>query len=204
MFRRLTDIFVACAALVTLSPALGVVALAVALDSPGGVFYRSWRVGKGGRRFRMLKFRTMVRHADRVGPGITAKHDPRITRVGRFLRASKLDEMPQFWNLFTGDLTLVGPRAEIPEIVERYTPGQRKILAFKPGITGLGTLHYVDRMEDTFPENVPALDHYVNHLLDEKLRIDLDYLESRTAAKDARLVLRTVGTIVRAVLGGRA
>ena len=134
MIRRLVDVVVAILGLALLSPVLLLIAIIVRVDSPGSPLYGGWRVGKEGRRFRMWKFRTMVRDADRLGPGITAKGDARVTRIGAYLRRTKLDELPQLFNLLTGDLTLVGPRAEVPEFVARYTSEQRQIRAVKPGI----------------------------------------------------------------------
>lgn len=203
MFRRLIDIAAAVAGLVLLSPLLLAVALAIRLDSPGNALYGGRRVGRDGLPFRMWKFRTMVTNADRIGGGITAKGDARITRIGAFLRRTKIDELPQLINLLTGDLTLVGPRAEVPHIVERYTPEQRETLRVKPGITGPGQIYYTTDQADAIPEGVSADDYYVEHLLGPKLQLDLDYLRRRTFATDLKTVGTTAGLVLRAILGRR-
>jgi lipopolysaccharide/colanic/teichoic acid biosynthesis glycosyltransferase len=199
MMRRLADVCVAVVALTLLSPLLILTTLAILVGSPGNPLYGGWRIGKDGARFRMWKFRTMVTGADRLGSSITAPRDTRITRVGHFLRATKIDELPQFFNLLVGDLTLVGPRPEDPKIVELYTPEQRETLKVKPGITGPGQLHYTTDQADRIPEGVKPEEFYADHLLDEKLRIDLEYLKRRTAVSDCRVVLQTIQVIARSL-----
>ena len=204
MTRRLADLLAAVVALPLLAPVFLLVALAVRLDSRGNPFYGGRRVGKDGRVFRMWKFRTMVANADRIGPGITGKQDARVTRVGAFLRTTKLDELPQLINLLTGDLTLVGPRAEVPDIVARYTPAQREILTVKPGITGPGQIYYTTDQADAIPEGVAADDYYVEHLLDPKLAIDLAYIRHRTISSDVKILAETAGLVMRSLAGRRA
>jgi len=194
--RRLVDIVDALMALAALSPLLAVIMLAVFISSPGNPFYGGWRAGKDGRKFRMWKFRTMINGAARMGP-ITGKNDPRVTPLGRILRKTKLDELPQFINLLLGDMTLVGPRPESPEIVALYTPSQRVVLAVKPGVTGKVQLNSDDESE-TIPEDVQPYDYYLTHLMDRKLRMDLDYLRRRTVFTDVKIVLTTAGLVFRA------
>jgi lipopolysaccharide/colanic/teichoic acid biosynthesis glycosyltransferase len=201
MMRRAVDLLVAAIALPVAAPLFAILALLIRLDSPGNPFYGGWRIGKDGRRFRMWKFRTMVANADRKGPGITGKGDARITRIGGVLRSTKLDELPQLINLLTGELTLVGPRAEVPDIVARFTPEQRAVLAAKPGITGPGQIYYTTDQADAIPEGVAADDYYVQHLLGPKLAIDLDYLRTRTVGSDLKMVGATFGLMARALLG---
>jgi lipopolysaccharide/colanic/teichoic acid biosynthesis glycosyltransferase len=171
--------------------------LAVYISSPGNPFYGGWRAGQQGRSFRMWKFRTMIHGAAKMGP-ITGKNDSRVTPVGRVLRKAKLDELPQFFNLLLGDMTLVGPRPESPEIVALYTPSQRAVLAVKPGVTGKVQLDSDDESE-TIPEGVQPLEYYLNHLMEPKLRMDLDYLSARSAVTDAKIVMATAGLVFRAV-----
>jgi lipopolysaccharide/colanic/teichoic acid biosynthesis glycosyltransferase len=197
--RRLIDIVVAIAVLILLSPLFLIVSLLVVLDSLGSPFYGGWRTGKDGRKFRMWKFRTMVKNADRIGGAITTKRDPRITRCGNFLRKSKIDELPQFFNLILGDLTLVGPRPEDPGIAEQYTAEQRKVLAVKPGITGPTQLHYTAVEAESIPDGENAQEYYMQHILDPKIRFDLDYLKGRTLLSDTKVVLKTVSLMFRAV-----
>jgi lipopolysaccharide/colanic/teichoic acid biosynthesis glycosyltransferase len=199
MIQRTVDIVAAAVVLVLLSPLFAVVCIAILLGSSGNPFYGGWRIGKDGTRFRMWKFRTMVVNADRIGGAITAPRDPRITRVGSFLRATKLDELPQFFNLLMGELTLVGPRPEDPDIVERYTPAQRETLKVKPGITGPGQIFYTTDQAATIPQGVDTQQFYIDHLLAEKLQIDLDYLKRRNAWSDLGVVFQTVALMGRAL-----
>src|SRR5215831_13705372 len=201
MTRRLADIFVASLVLILLSPLFLVVILAMVIGSPGNPFYGGGRAGKDGVRFRMWKFRTMVTGADRLGGAITSKRDPRVTTIGRFLRATKIDELPQFFNLLVGDLTLVGPRPEDPHIAEHYTPEQRETLKVKPGITGPGQLFYTTDQAHTIPAGVDPEQYYVEHLLGDKLRIDLEYLKKRTVWTDCRVLLQTLAYMGKAVTG---
>jgi lipopolysaccharide/colanic/teichoic acid biosynthesis glycosyltransferase len=197
--RRTADIVVAAIALLVLSPLLLTIAVAVAIGSPGSPFYRGWRAGKGGKSFRMWKFRTMVNEAAKLGP-ITGRNDPRVTRLGRILRKTKLDELPQFINVLVGDMTLVGPRPEDPEIVARYTSEQRAVLAAKPGITGVVQLDSGEESE-LIPEGVHPHEYYLEHLMEPKLRQDLDYLRARTPLSDTRIVFATAAHVVRAFVG---
>lgn len=187
---------VAAIALAVLSPLLAVITLAIFISSPGNPFYGGRRAGKDGRNFRMWKFRSMVAGAAKMGP-ITGKNDSRVTPLGAVLRKTKLDELPQFINLLLGDMTLVGPRPESPEIVALYSPSQRAVLAVKPGLTGKVQLDSDDESE-TIPEGARPLEYYVSHLMDRKLRMDLDYLRGRTVFTDARIVLATASLVFRA------
>jgi len=197
--RRFTDLCAAIVVLVLLSPLFALISLIVVLDSRGNAFYGGWRVGQGGRRFRMWKFRTMVTNADRIGAAITTPNDSRITRVGGFLRKSKLDELPQFFNLLAGDLTLVGPRPEDPGITEQYTVEQRAIFRVKPGITGPTQLRYTVIESQMIPDGEDAQQYYIDHILDQKLRLDLEYLKRRTFFSDLHVISQTVLLMAHAV-----
>ena len=141
--RRAIDFTTGVLALAVLSPLLAIIALGVAIDSPGNPFYGGWRVGQGGRNFRMWKFRTMVQGAGKMSP-ITGGKDPRITRVGRFLRKTKLDELPQILNILVGEMSFVGPRPEVPYYVEMFTEEEKAILTVRPGMTDWASLWNVD------------------------------------------------------------
>jgi lipopolysaccharide/colanic/teichoic acid biosynthesis glycosyltransferase len=193
--RRLIDILAAVVVLLALSPVLIVIAIAVVIDSPGGPFYFAPRAGRNGEVFLMWKFRTMVAGAAALGP-ITGRNDPRITRLGNLLRRTKLDELPQFVNVLLGHMTLVGPRPENPEIVARYTPDQRAVLAVKPGITGRVQLDSKEESEE-IPEGVEPEKYYLENLLEPKLLADLEYLRTRTPLTDARIILDTAGFVLR-------
>jgi lipopolysaccharide/colanic/teichoic acid biosynthesis glycosyltransferase len=197
--RRSADIVFSVFLLVVLSPVLVLTTLAILIDSPGNPFYVGVRIGKDGSRFRMWKFRTMITGADLVGGSITAPQDSRITRLGRLLRATKIDELPQLINLLSGDLTIVGPRPETPNLVALYTPEQRETLHVKPGITGPGQLYYTTDQANTIPAGVDPERYYVEHLLGDKLRLDLEYLKTRTGWTDCKVLFQTFSYVGRAV-----
>ncbi len=193
--RRVIDIFAAALALAALLPLLALAALAIVIDSPGNPLYLASRCGLNGRQFRMWKFRTMVRNADSLGPAITGNQDPRITRLGRLLRVTKIDELPQFVNVLMGDMTLVGPRPETPGIVALYTAEQKRVLSVKPGVTGRCQLSGEE--SESIPSGVEPQQYYVRNVMQHKLQSDLDYLKTRTAWSDARIVRDTVGLILK-------
>ena len=173
-----------------LSPLFCWIALWIKLTSPGPVFYRAMRVGQDGRSFRLYKFRSMIVGTDRQGPCITATGDPRITRVGRFLRRAKLDELPQLLNVLKGEMSLVGPRPEDPRYVALYTPEQRRVLAVRPGITSAASLAF--RHEEQLLAGEDWETHYRARVLPDKLALDLAYLARRTLLSDFALILRTL------------
>lgn len=189
VLKRACDLLVATVGLAVTGPLLALLAIAVRLDSPGPVFYRAPRIGVAGRTFTMLKFRTMVADAPARGPRITTHEDPRITRVGRVLRRTRLDELPQLVNVLRGDMSLVGPRPEAPAFVALYPPEARAILAVRPGITGLAQL--VFRHEGRLLVGEHAEAAYVQRVLPVKIRIDLAYVERASLMLDAWLVVLT-------------
>ncbi|MFZ1405869.1 MAG: sugar transferase [Anaerolineae bacterium] len=168
------SVVAAAVGLMLLSPLFCWIALWIKLTSPGPVFYRAVRVGQDGRPFRLYKFRSMIVGTDRQGPGITATGDPRITRVGRFLRRAKLDELPQLINVLLGDMSLVGPRPEDPRYVAFYTPEQRRVLSVRPGITSPASLAY--RHEEQLLAGEDWETHYRTRVLPDKLALDLPSL----------------------------
>ena len=153
MVKRAFDLFFSALGLLALSPLLLLLAMAVKLTSRGPVFFRQQRVGQGGRLFYILKLRSMVVNAEKLGLSVTRDGDPRITPLGRLLRKTKLDELPQLWNVLVGDMSFVGPRPEVPGYVRQYTPGQRRVLELKPGITDLATIEF--RNEEESAERGP-------------------------------------------------
>lgn len=191
--RRLLDVIISAMGLVLLSPLFLIISVWIKLDSPGPAFYRAQRVGKDGKLFRLYKFRSMVADADRRGPGITATGDARITRAGRFLRRTKLDELPQLINVLKGDMSLVGPRPEDPRYVALYTPEQRRVLAVRPGITSAASLIY--RHEEQLLAGEDWETVYRTKVLPDKLAIDLDYLAHRTLGSDLKLIFRTIAAM---------
>ena len=191
------DVAIALIGLTLFSPILIVAAVAVRIGSPGTALYGAPRVGRGGREFRMWKFRTMGVGAAAAGPPITACNDPRVTGVGRLLRKTKIDELPQLFNVLIGDMSVVGPRPEDPGIVLRYTPRQKETLRVRPGITGPGSLFYEREQVHTIPEDVSTEDYYIEHLLGPKLDLELAYLENRTLGKDLRVIWETIAHLAR-------
>jgi lipopolysaccharide/colanic/teichoic acid biosynthesis glycosyltransferase len=198
MIRRIVDFAVALALLPMLAPLFALVCLAIVIESPGNPFYGGWRVGKGGKPFRLWKFRTMVMHADKLGYAITTRRDRRVTRVGWFLRKTKVDELPQFLNLLLGDLTLIGPRPESPSLAQQYTPEQKQIFTVKPGITGPVQLRYTEVEAEAIPDGHEAEKFYIECILDQKVRMDIEYLKTRTLLSDCRVVLQTLLLMARA------
>lgn len=196
MTGQLFDRAVAFVALLLLLPLLLLVALAVRLSSPGPVLFRQVRVGLQGRNFEILKFRTMVDGADRMAENVSAAGDPRVTSVGRFLRAWYLDELPQFINVLKGDMSLVGPRPETPEFVLLYTPSERRVLEVRPGLAGPSTLGHMDEAELLASVENPA-EHYRNVLLHQRVQMDIGYLEKKNLVYDVALLLRQVVAIAR-------
>jgi lipopolysaccharide/colanic/teichoic acid biosynthesis glycosyltransferase len=192
MLKRAFDLFWSILGLVILLPLLALVAVAVKLEDRGPVFFRQVRIGRGGRPFRIWKFRTMVVNAERLGRSITVGQDPRITRVGGWLRKTKLDEIPQLMNVVVGEMSLVGPRPEVPRYVEIYTEPQRTILALRPGITDLASIKYRNESELLAQSENPD-ETYVQILLPDKININLAYASRAGVGSDFLVILATLG-----------
>ncbi len=191
MIKRGFDVLASLTGLVLLSPVLAVVALAIKLTSPGPVFFRQERVGRGFRRFEILKFRTMVPDAPKLGGQLTAGEDPRITRVGRLLRKTKLDELPQLINVLKGDMSFVGPRPEVPRYVEIFRDDYRELLTVRPGITDLASLKYRDESEVLGRSSDPETT-YVEQVLPEKIALGKQYLRRSSLWFDVGLIFKTL------------
>jgi FlaA1/EpsC-like NDP-sugar epimerase/lipopolysaccharide/colanic/teichoic acid biosynthesis glycosyltransferase len=193
--KRLLDLLLGTVGLIVLIPVMALVAVAVALDSAGPVVYGAKRVGRHGRMFIMWKFRSMARGADKVGPAVTGAYDFRVTRVGAFLRRTKLDELPQLINVLAGQMSLVGPRPEAPTYVNRWTEEERAILAFRPGMTGPTQIAYID--EEELLEGDPGA-VYESELMHAKLAVDLDYVRHYTLRRDLGILWKTLVGILSA------
>ncbi len=200
--KRLIYLMVSAGGLLALAPILLLVAGAIKLTAGGPALYRARRAGVRGEPFDVLKFRTMVENADREGV-ITSGADSRITAVGRFLRRSKLDELPQLWNILRGEMSLVGPRPESLSIVEdHFTPEHRGVLAIRPGLTCPGNLyHYVYQEHLQPPPGVGVEEFYVRTLLDPKITLDLHYVHHRTLLYDLRLMVETAWVMAFQMIG---
>jgi lipopolysaccharide/colanic/teichoic acid biosynthesis glycosyltransferase len=189
--KRALDVFSSAIGLLILSPLLVIIACCVKLGSRGPVVYRQIRVGQDGRPFQILKFRSMVVDASKRGLGITVSGDNRVTRVGRFLRRHKFDELPQLWNVLRGDMSLVGPRPELPVYVAGYTPEQRMVLSARPGITDPASLAY--RHEEGLlagQQNPEAF--YRSQVLPDKLARNIHYIQKMSLQEDLRIILETM------------
>lgn len=195
--KRALDLALAGLGLIVLSPILLAAAAMVALDSRGPVLFRQTRVGRDFRPFRIIKFRTMAVDAARGG-SLSVGADPRVTRAGRHLRRLKLDELPQLFNVVAGDMSLVGPRPEVPEYVERFRADYADILTVRPGMTDLASLKYRDESALLAAAPDPAAE-YVQVILPDKIRLGREYVRRSSVLFDLSLILRTLG----AVLGGR-
>ena len=194
MAKRAFDFLVSFLALLVLFPLLVLVALGVALGSPGGAFFRQIRVGRDGRNFQLLKFRSMRPGSEAQGQITVGGRDPRITGIGQFLRKTKLDELPQLWNVLIGDMSIVGPRPEVPKYVALYTPEQRRVLSVRPGITGMASIAYINENEvlgrSADPERT-----YIEDVMPAKLALDLQYVSKAGVLTDLGIIGRTIGRL---------
>lgn len=194
--KRGFDIMVSLVALIVAFPFLLIIALAIKLDSKGTVFYRQERITSYGRTFRIFKFRTMVSNADKIGTLVTVNNDSRITRVGHFLRKYRLDEVPQLINIFIGDMSFVGTRPEVQKYVDAYTPEMNATLLMRAGVTSLACIHYKDE-EKLLADSSNADETYINKILPEKMKYNLEYIEKFSFWYDIKLMIMTVWAVIK-------
>lgn len=193
--KRLFDIFASGLGLIVLSPLFAVLAVWIKADSRGPVFYRQTRVGRNNRDFRLYKFRSMRVGSDKKGLITVGGHDPRVTRSGYYIRKYKLDEFPQLINVFTGDMSLVGPRPEVRKYVDMYTPEQMRVLTVRPGITSLASIRY--RNENDILAAAEDPDRcYIEQVMPDKLAIDLEYVDRASLWNDILLIFSTFREII--------
>lgn len=193
-WNRVLDLTATVPGLLVLAPVLLGIAVLVKLEDGGPVFFRQERIGRGGHPFRIWKFRTMVQGAERLGRAITVGEDPRITRVGRWLRRTKVDEFPQLINVLIGEMSLVGPRPEVSRYVALYTEEQRRVLALRPGITDPASLKYHDEATLLAAQSDPDA-FYVAQVMPDKIRVNLLYADQATLGSDLALIFRTLGVL---------
>lgn len=189
-FKRVFDIFISALMLIALSPLFFVLAVAIKIDSRGPVFYRQERVTRYGKKFRIFKFRTMIQDADKIGTKVTINNDERITRVGKFIRKCRLDEIAQLIDVFRGKMTFVGVRPEVPEYVEEYTPEMKATLLLPAGITNLACIYY--KNEDKLlscAENANQV--YIEKIMPEKMRWNLKGIKKFSLWSDIKLMFKT-------------
>ena len=188
--KRLFDIIFSMIILLLFMPFGLIISLLILLSGKGGVFYIQERVGKNGRPFGLLKFRTMRKDADKLGKLTVGMRDPRITKIGYYLRKSKLDEFPQFINVLKGEMSVVGPRPEVKEYTDLYTDEQRKVLTVKPGITDFASLEYY-RENELLGKSDDPRQTYIEEIMPERIKLNLKYIESQGLATDLRIIGRT-------------
>lgn len=194
--KRTFDIITSLSGLMLLGPLIFFLIIFIKFDSPGPAFYCGERVGRYGKTFRIFKFRTMVADADSLGGPSTASDDPRITRVGKFLREYKLDELPQLVNVLKGDMSIVGPRPEVLMEVETYTNEERRILEVRPGITDRASLTFHNEGEILKGSPDPH-QLYREKIKPEKMKLALKYVDERSFLTDIRIILETILTLVK-------
>jgi lipopolysaccharide/colanic/teichoic acid biosynthesis glycosyltransferase len=190
--KRMMDAVCSALGLLVLLPLFAVVALCIKATSRGAVFYRQMRIGRNGRPFRIVKFRSMDDLASRMPAGITVSGDKRVTKVGRILRRHKVDELPQLWNVLRGEMSLVGPRPELPKYVASYSPNQMSVLVVRPGITDPASLIYRHEEEILLRHENPE-QVYRDRILPDKLARNLSYIQNISFRSDLRIILATIG-----------
>src|SRR5690554_3545627 len=190
ILKRIFDIVVSFVGLVILSPLFLILAIAIARDSKGPVFFKQTRVGRNEVPFKIYKFRTMVEDAEARGMQLTVGDDSKITKVGTFLRKTKIDELPQLINVFKGEMSFVGPRPEVPKYVGLYTEDQRQVLMVRPGITDLASIEYRNESEllatADNPEKV-----YIEEVMPRKIELNKEYIRNMSLVSDMRIILKT-------------
>lgn len=195
--KRLFDIALSAPMLACALPVMAVTALVVRITSPGPILFRQQRLGMQGKPFTLLKFRSMVTGSEKAGPGVTQKGDLRVSTCGGFLRKWKLDELPQLFNVLKGDMSIVGPRPDLPQYFAALSPGLRSVLQLRPGITGMASLKF--RNEEDVLAGIPAseLAHaYVTKLMPAKIELDMQYAKNASLLSDLGILLRTAKVVL--------
>ena len=193
---RFCDIVLSCLGLLLLSPLFAVVAVWIVIDNPGPVFYRQMRVGKDGKDFGLLKFRSMRIGADKESLITIGEHDSRITRAGYYIRKYKLDELPQLWNVLIGDMSLVGPRPEVRRYVDMYTDEQRQVINVRPGITDYASIEYIDENRILAQAEDPDRT-YIEEILPAKIALNMRYIKHQTLGEYMKIIFLTLAKIIR-------
>ena len=196
MAKRLFDFILSLFGIIFLFPFLIVPAILIPLDSKGGIFYKQTRVGRYNKDFKLFKFRTMKVKSDKSGLLTTSSRDPRITKIGYYLRKFKIDEMPQLINVLVGDMSLVGPRPEVRKYVDLYTQDQMKVLDHRPGVTDISSIKYSN--ENRILESVSNPEkYYIEEIMQDKLKLNIAYLENRNLISDIITIFKTFMKILK-------
>lgn len=202
--KRLFDLVFASLGLILFSPLFLILALAIKLESAGPVFYRGARVGRGGKPFRIFKFRSMVADAERQGAASTHAQDRRVTRCGRLVRRFKLDEIAQLINVLRGEMSLVGPRPEVQKFVDLYTDEEKIILSVRPGITDWSSIKFHNEGEIIAASGIADADEaYARLIRPEKLRLQMKYVREQTIVIDIKILVCTILTVLSTRMGGQ-
>lgn len=193
-FKRFFDIIVSLIGIIILGIFLIIISIIIKCTSEGPVFFKQIRVGQSGKEFKIFKFRTMVVNAESLGTQITIGKDKRITKIGHFLRKYKIDELPQLFNVFIGEMSFVGPRPEVPKYVAMYNETQRKVLSVRPGITDLASIRYRNENEilGRSKNADEAEDMYINEIMPDKLKLNLEYIEKSNVFFDIYIIFKTI------------
>lgn len=196
LMKRLFDILVSFVMLVIISPIFLVISILIKLDSKGPVFFRQERVTQYGRKFRIFKFRTMVSNAEQLGSQVTVSGDSRVTRIGSKLRNTRIDEIPQLINILIGDMTFVGTRPEVTKYVQEYTDEMRATLLMPAGVTSLASIEFKDENK-LLSESEDVDKIYIEKVLPQKMKYNLEYIENFNFAEDIALMLKTVIAVIK-------
>lgn len=194
--KRIFDILSSLTVLILAAPFFLVIAFLIVVDSKGGVFFKQVRVGRKGKEFKLIKFRTMRPDSEKLSQITVGDRDPRVTGIGYFLRKYKLDELPQLFNIIKGDMSVVGPRPEVPKYVALYTDEQRKVLKARPGLTDYSSLHYVNESEVLAQSSNPEKT-YREEIMPHKLSLNLKYIQEMGLKTDLKLIFATLAKIIR-------
>ncbi len=193
--KRLVDLVISSITLVILSPLLLIIGLLVKKSSKGPIYYRGVRSGLGGKKFKIYKFRTMVENAENIGGPTTSSNDPRVTKLGSFLRKTKIDELPQLINVLSGDMSIVGPRPEVLEYTSQYKGDEKLILTMRPGITDYSSIEFAD-LDDRVGDSDPDL-FFREHILPRKNELRIFYVKNWSLATDFLIIFKTVNRVFK-------
>lgn len=196
VLKRLIDILFSIAALIVLSPVIVIISLIIFFQSGSPIFFYQERVGKNWRKFKIIKFRTMIKNAHNIGHKISTNDDLRVTKAGRFLRKYKLDELPQLFNILKGDMSIVGPRPEIPKFVNVFSNEYSEILKIKPGLSDYAALIYSNEASLIEPSHNPE-EYYKSEILPQKIKLYKRYIEEMGFLTDIKIIFLTIKSVVR-------
>lgn len=194
MIKRIFDIIFSFFGLILVSPIILIIGILIRIESRGSIFYRGIRIGRYGKAFKIFKFRTMIENAEKLGPSSTPDDDPRLTKIGKFLKKYQLDELPQLINVLKGEMSLVGPRPQVSWAVELYTPEEKQVLEMRPGMTDYASLWNFHEGEILEGSKNPDKD-YMERIHPEKMKLSLEYVKNHSIYIDIKIILKTIKKI---------